>query len=55
MLTKEAPESILEIQISAALTGHDLRPFDQVEVVTDGYEAGVGIAINFPGLGIRDL
>ncbi len=55
MLTEEAPESIHEIQITAAQTGRDLRPFDQLEVATDGYEEGVGIAINFPGLAIRVL
>ena len=53
MLTKEVRESNIEIQANVALTGHDLRPFEQVEVVTYRYEAGVGIAINFPGLGIR--
>ncbi len=28
MLTKEAKESILEIQANAALSGHDLGPFE---------------------------
>ena len=35
----EARESILEIQVNAALAGHDLGPFEPVEVLTGGYEA----------------
>ncbi len=38
-LSKEPKESILEIQVNAALTGHDLGPFEPVEVLTGGYEA----------------
>ncbi len=38
-LSKESKESILEIQVNAALTGHDLGPFEPVEVLTGGYEA----------------
>ena len=30
-LSREAKESILEIQVNAALTGHDLGPFDPVD------------------------
>jgi hypothetical protein len=36
MITKEAKESILEIQVNAALTGHDLGPFEPVEVLIGG-------------------
>ena len=39
MTTKEAKQSILEIQVNAALSGHDLGPFEPVEVLTGGYEA----------------
>jgi hypothetical protein len=39
MTTKDAKESILEIQVNAALSGHDLGPFEPVEVLTGGYEA----------------
>ena len=38
-LTKDAKESILSIQVDAALSGHDLGPFEPVEVLTGGYEA----------------
>ncbi len=31
--------SLLEIQVNAALSGHDLGPFEPVEVLTGGYEA----------------
>ncbi len=41
MLTNDAKESILEIQVNAALSGHDLGPFEPVEVLTGGYEASV--------------
>ena len=34
-----AKESILEIQVDAALSGHDLGPFEPVAVLTGGYEA----------------
>ena len=37
---KEARESILEIQVNAALAGHDLGPFEPVESFEgSGYEA----------------
>ena len=39
MTAKEARESILSIPVDAALTGHDLGPFEPVEVLTGGYEA----------------
>ena len=39
MTAKEARESILEIQVNAALTGHDLGPFEQLDTVTGGYQA----------------
>ena len=39
MTTKEARESVLEIQVNATLSGHDLGPFEPVEVLTGGYEA----------------
>ena len=39
MLTQDTRESILEIQVDAALAGHDLGPFAPVEVLTGGYEA----------------
>ncbi len=39
MTTKEAKESVLELQARAALGGHDLGPFALVEVLTGGYEA----------------
>jgi len=39
MSTKDAKESILSIQVDAALSGHDLGPFEPVEVLTGGYEA----------------
>ncbi len=38
-LSKAAKESILAIQVNAALSGHDLGPFEPVEVLTGGYEA----------------
>jgi len=38
-LTKDAKESILAIQVDAALAGHDLGPFEPVEVLPGGYEA----------------
>jgi len=38
-LSKDAKESILSIQVNAALAGHDLGPFEPVEVLTGGYEA----------------
>jgi len=38
-LTKDAKESILEIQVNATLSGHDLGPFEPVVVLTGGYEA----------------
>ncbi len=31
--------SLLEIQVNNALAGHDLGPFEPVEVLTGGYEA----------------
>ena len=34
LLTKEAKESIREIQVDAALAGHDLGLFEPVEVLT---------------------
>ncbi len=34
MLTKEASESIREIQANAALAGRDLGPFEPVEILT---------------------
>ena len=39
MTPKVAKESILEIQVNTPLTGHDLGPFEPVEVLTGGYEA----------------
>jgi hypothetical protein len=39
MTTKEAKESILSIKVNAALVGHDLGPFEPVEVLTGGYKA----------------
>lgn len=39
MTTKEAKEAILEIQVNAALAGHDLGPFEPVDTVTGGYQA----------------
>lgn len=40
MTTAEAKESILEIQVNAALAGHDLGPFELVESFEgSGYEA----------------
>ena len=39
-MNKEASESILEIQVNAALAGHDLGPFDPVETFEGaGYQA----------------
>ena len=38
-MNREAKASILEIQVNAALAGHDLGPFEPVEVLTGGYEA----------------
>ena len=35
----ELRESLLKIQVNAALSGHDLGPFEPVEVLTGGYEA----------------
>ena len=34
-----AKESILSIQVNAALTGHVFGPFEPVKVLTGGYEA----------------
>jgi len=40
MTTKEARESILEIQVNDALSGHDLGPFEPAESFEgSGYEA----------------
>ena len=39
MLTKDAKESILSIQVDAALSGHNLGPFEPVKIFTGGYEA----------------
>ncbi len=38
-MNKDAEESILSIQVDATLSGHDLGPFEPVEVLTGGYEA----------------
>ncbi len=38
-MNKDAKESILSIQVDSALSGHDLGPFEPVEVLTGGYEA----------------
>ena len=38
-LSQASKESILAIQVDAALSGHDLGPFEPVEVLTGGYEA----------------
>jgi hypothetical protein len=38
MLTKDAKESVLEIQVNTAPVGHNLDPFEPVEVLTRGYE-----------------
>ncbi len=40
MSAKTARESILEIQINAALTFHDLGAFEPVEVLSGGCEVG---------------
>ncbi len=44
MTTKEAKESILETQVDAALAGHDLGPFEPVDM-----RQGVEGATNPPG------
>ena len=38
-LSEEVRQAILEIQVNAALAGHDLGPFEPVEGLTGGYEA----------------
>ena len=48
-LTKEAKESILKIQVNAALSGHDLGPFEPVEVLTRDMRPGVESVLNPPG------
>ena len=55
MMTKEARESKLELQANAALIGRDLRPYDQLEVLSGGYKASVGISINISGWANRGL
>ena len=37
-LSEEVRQAILEIQVNAALAGHDLGPFEPVEGLTGGYE-----------------
>jgi hypothetical protein len=39
MTTKEAKESILEVQVNAALAGHDLTGFEPVDTTAGGYQA----------------
>ncbi len=39
MINKDAKASILSVQADAALSGHELGPFEPVEVFTGGYEA----------------
>jgi hypothetical protein len=40
MITKEAKESILEIQVNAAPAGHDLGPFELLDIFEGaGYQA----------------
>lgn len=39
MIGQDAREPILEIQVNAALAGHDLGPFEPDETFTGGYEA----------------
>ncbi len=38
MINKDAKASILSVQADAALSGHELGPFEPVEVLTGGYE-----------------
>jgi hypothetical protein len=36
---RELKDAILEAQVEASFQGHDLGPFEPVEVLTGGYEA----------------
>lgn len=40
-LSKEPKESILEIQVNAALSGHNLGPFEPVDTFTGGISGQV--------------
>ncbi len=39
MISQESKDTILEVQVEAALSGHDLGPFEPVDTITGGYEA----------------
>jgi hypothetical protein len=39
MTTESAKGAILEAQVNAALSGHDIGPFEPVDTVTGGYQA----------------
>jgi hypothetical protein len=39
MLTESAKGAILEVQVNATLSGHDIGPFEPVDTITGGYQA----------------
>ena len=51
IVTTELKKSLLEIQVSAALAGHDLGAFEPVEVLTGGYGASQVPEVQSIGLG----
>lgn len=38
-LTPQAKASMLEVMVDASLQGHDLGPFEPVDVITGGFQA----------------
>ena len=51
---EEAKESILQIELYAALALHDLGPFDPAQDLTMGRQPDAGSAANPPGLETLD-
>lgn len=39
MIDQATKDTVLEIQVNAALAGHDLGPFESAETLTGGYQA----------------